>query len=191
MNELLKSTIPTIFSYFIFTIVCGVIKAELLLLNIDESIAYIARISSYTTLIISGLTAVLYFIGVMAAAYFIFGILGSSPENDVYTKAVTWFVLFYAIIEFSKLIIFSYLFLDNALLIVDSSKSIEKWVEDNNWYKISYIMDLIAFISALSSYVFILLRKSKKIELIDVSIVVLFFLAIFVLFHQDFFDFVK
>jgi hypothetical protein len=167
------------------------LKTELLLEKVDKNILSIVRLSSYTSIIVSGLTAAIYFIAMMSASYFILCLLGSNLEHSVYKQAIKWFVLFYALNEFTKLIIFSYTLKEYSNFIINSVESVEELVEKNRWIIKSYISDLITFLLALFSYVFILFKKSKKIKIIDGIIIILFFIIIFIITHHDFLEFIK
>jgi hypothetical protein len=191
MKELLKVAVIYLILYFIFTLICGIIKVEMMLEYVDKAILPITRLSSYVSTIISILVVILYFIAITGSAYCILWLFGSKPEYGVYAKAIKWFVLFYALNELIKTIMFIGVFKIDSNYVINSVDSIDKLLNNNNWHIKSYITDCITFLFSLFSFIFVLVRKSKKIKILDVTIVALLLIIIFVVTHRDFLDFIN
>jgi hypothetical protein len=189
MKELLKTVTIYLICYFIFTIICGVVKTEMILLYVDKEVLSMTRLSSYVTIIISILAVIIYFIALMGASYFILWLFGSKSEYGVYSQAVKWFVLFYGLNELTKIIMIISFFKIDSNYLIDSVNSVENLLEMNKWYVKSSIVDFITFFLSLFSYTFVLLKKSKQVKILDASIVVLFLITIFAIIHRDLFNF--
>lgn len=175
--------------YFLFTSICGIVKVEILLTHVDNSILSMARLSSYVTLFISILTVIVYFIAIIGVIYFLLAILGSKPEDNVYTKAIKWFILFYFLNELTKTVIFIYMATKHIDFIIDSEESMLKMMEVIKWNAVSFVVDVITYCFSVLSFSYILLKKSKQIKIIDLIIVSLFMIILFVILHRNLFNF--
>jgi hypothetical protein len=186
MKELLKAVTVYLICYFIFTAICGIVKTEMILSYVDKNVLSITRLSSYVAVITSILAVIIYFIAVTGASYFILWLFDSKPEYEVYREAVKWFILFYGLNELIKTIMLISFFKIESNYVINSVGSVENLLEMNKWYVKSSIVDFITFFLSLLSYAFVLLKKSKQVKILDVSIVILFLIIIFVIMHRDF-----
>lgn len=185
MKNLLKSVIISLLIYFVFSIFCGIIKNEILLYNVNKDIQSVARISSYLSLIISGLLAVLYLFIIIAISYIGLIMLRSKPLYNIYEKSTRYYISFYALNELVKLLIFIYTICNISNYTIDSVEDINKLSIEHGLKMKFYISDCITFAGAIFSYTYILVKKSKEVKFIDGAIIALFLIIIFIVSHFD------
>ena len=185
MKNLLKSVIISLLIYFVFSIFCGIIKNEILLYNVNKDIQSVARISSYLSLIISGLLAVLYLFIIIAISYIGLIMLRSKPLYNIYEKSTRYYISFYALNELVKLLIFIYTICNISNYTIDSVEDINKLSIEHGLKMKFYFSDCITFAGAIFSYTYILVKKSKEVKFIDGAIIALFLIIIFIVSHFD------
>ncbi|MDR0619672.1 MAG: hypothetical protein LBG17_07235 [Bacteroidales bacterium] len=185
MKSLLKSVIISLLIYFVFSIFCGIIKNEILLYNVNKDIQSLARISSYLSLIISGLLAVLYLFIIIAISYIGLIMLKSKPPYNIYKKSARSYISFYVLNELVKLLIFIYTMCNISNYTIDSIETIDKLSIEYGLEMKFYISDCITFAGAIFSYTYILVKKSKEVKFIDGAIIALFLIIIFIVSHFD------
>ena len=185
MKNLLKSVIISLLIYFVFSIFCGIIKNEILLYNVNKDIQSVARISSYLSLIISGLLAVLYLFIIIAISYIGLIMLRSKPLYNIYEKSTRYYISFYALNELVKLLIFIYTICNISNYTIDSVEDINKLSIEHGLKMKFYISYCITFAGAIFSYTYILVKKSKEVKFIDGAIIALFLIIIFIVSHFD------
>jgi hypothetical protein len=125
----------------------------------------------------------------MAISYIGLIALKSKPPYDIYKKSARYYISFYALNEVAKLLLFVYTISNISNYTIDSVEAINKLSIEYGLKMKFYISDCIAFVGAIFSYIYILVKKSKEVKFIDSAIIALFLIILFILSHFDMLNF--
>lgn len=153
MKDILKSIIISSILFFLFSIICGILRTELILGYVKEEIISMTRLSSYVSFFISGLIASLYLFAIMGGIYLILRVLKITPNHHLYKIAVRLFVLAYALNELAKTLIIHYSIKDYTNLTINTMESVNNLVEGTNLLMKIYVSDFACFLIATFLYI--------------------------------------
>lgn len=186
MKEFIKSGCRILLCYFVFTFICGIFRVESLLTHVDHDVLSMARLSSYINLVISEILAMVFIVALLSGCYFILALLKNAPEKAAYIMSTKVFITIYALNEFAKSVVVILTLKSGNPYTISSADDVTSIFQENNLFYLSYIIDFITFICASIGFNLLLYIKSKKRNIVDTIIVILFLITVFAFTHRDF-----
>lgn len=181
-NNIIK-IVKILLIYCLFTVICGIIKTDLLLGYVDPKLKNLAYFSTYISLLIGFAIAFTTMLIIAASSYTSLFLLEQSVDIKNFIAGFYAYVIILTLSELVKTIAFHKFFANNFLIV--SEKSIYLQAEKSGWNNFTNTIDLFTiFIGGFCFFlVFVILEKWKYVPNILISTITIVFLMIILRLH--------